>query len=106
MAITINFIQLDGSSQAVTVEDLSQTVMQVARNNDIDGIAADCGGACACATCHVHVDPAWMEIVGAPSAVEEDMLNLSSEPVETSRLSCQIELSEALDGLRVTIAQS
>jgi len=106
MAITITFLQADGTSQVVEVDDLNQTLMQVARNNDVRGIAADCGGACACATCHVFVDPTWMPIVGRPSAVEEDMLSLSTEPAETSRLSCQIELRDTFDGLRVTVADS
>ena len=94
----ITFIQPDGASQAVEAES-GLTVMEAAKKNLIPGIEAECGGACACATCHVYVDTAWREKVGKPSAMEEDMLDFAFDVREESRLSCQIKVSDALDGL-------
>ena len=104
MGITVTFVQDDGAERAVRVDNLNQTLMQVARSHNVSGIAADCGGACACATCHVHVDPVWMEVVGPSNSIEADMLDLGAEMTQTSRLSCQIALRDDLDGLRVTVA--
>jgi 2Fe-2S ferredoxin len=101
--IKVTFVQPDGKEQTFAVSDLKQTLKDVARMGDVPGIAADCGGACACATCHVHVDPAWIERVGRASGVEADMLELASELADTSRLSCQIDLRPELDGLRVSV---
>ena len=71
---------------------------------DIDGVAADCGGECSCATCHVVIDAAWAEKVGAPSELESDMLEFADQERRlTSRLSCQIKLSPDLEGLKATI---
>jgi 2Fe-2S ferredoxin len=105
MSIAITFVQPDGKEETVDVDDLNQTLMEVARNQNIPGISSDCGGACACATCHVHIDPAWMKVVGPVNPIEADMLDLSAEPTESSRLSCQIELRSEFDGLRVSVAQ-
>ncbi|HCD80035.1 MAG TPA: 2Fe-2S ferredoxin, partial [Alphaproteobacteria bacterium] len=69
------------------------------------GIDADCGGECSCATCHVIVDPDWFAKTGGPSEDEEDMLDLAFGLTETSRLGCQIEMSDALDGLRLTVPE-
>jgi 2Fe-2S ferredoxin len=102
-SIKVTFVQPDGKEQAFEVSDLRQTLKDVARMECVPGIAADCGGACACATCHVHVDPAWIEVVGRASGVEADMLELASELSDTSRLSCQIELRPELNGLRVSV---
>jgi len=79
--------------------------MEAAVKNDIAGIAAECGGACACATCHVYVDAAWREKTGAAEEMEEDMLDFAFEVRDESRLSCQIEVREELDGLRVTVPE-
>ncbi len=98
----ITFIQPDGSSQTVTAE-LGLTVMEAAKLNNIDGIEAECGGACACATCHVFVDAAWRESAGKPSAMEEDMLDFAFDVREESRLSCQMKVTESLDGLIVRV---
>jgi 2Fe-2S ferredoxin len=76
--------------------------METAIKNDIPGIEAECGGACACATCHVYVDEAWFDITGGPSPMEEDMLDFGYDVRANSRLSCQIKVTEALDGLIVT----
>ena len=96
----ITFIEHDGAVH--TVEgDIGSTVMETALRNDVGGIVAECGGACTCATCVVHVDEAWSAIVGPPSAEEEDMLDFAFEVKPTSRLSCQIKVTQALDGLIV-----
>lgn len=77
------------------------TVMENAVKNSVPGIEAECGGACACATCHVYVDEAWTDIVGKPDVMEEDMLDFAFEPKPNSRLSCQIKMKPELDGLIV-----
>jgi 2Fe-2S ferredoxin len=96
----ITFIEHDGTKHTVEGE-IGSTVMETALRNQIGGIVAECGGACTCATCLVHVDEAWSERVGKPSPEEEDMLDFAFEVKETSRLSCQIKVTEALDGLIV-----
>lgn len=99
----ITFIDPDGISHTVEAE-IGSTVMETAMRNDVPGIIASCGGSCACATCHVHVDAAWMAIVGKRSPEEEDMLDSAVDVDATSRLSCQIKVVEDLDGLKVRIA--
>ena len=96
----ITFIEHDGAVHTVEAE-IGSTVMETALRNDVGGIVAECGGACTCATCVVHVDEAWSAIVGPPSAEEEDMLDFAFEVKPTSRLSCQIKVTQALDGLIV-----
>ena len=98
----ITFIQPDGSSQVVEAQS-GMTAMEAAKKNDVEGIEAECGGACACATCHVYVDEAWREAVGGPTEMEEDMLDFAFEVQPTSRLSCQIKVTDALDGLIVRV---
>ena len=98
----ITFVQPDGTMQVVEAA-AGVTVMEAAKLNLIDGIAAECGGACACATCHVYVDAAWTEKAGKPSAMEEDMLDFAFDVRETSRLGCQIKVTPLLDGLVVQI---
>lgn len=96
----ITFIQHSGKEQ--TVEGVpGMSVMETAVKHQVPGIDADCGGACACATCHVIVDAAWAEKAGKPSQMEEDMLDFASGLTPTSRLSCQIKATAALDGLIV-----
>jgi 2Fe-2S ferredoxin len=96
----ITYIDFGGESRTVEAENGS-TVMENAIKNGIPGIEAECGGACACATCHVYVDEAWTEIVGPPSPMEEDMLDFGFDVKPNSRLSCQIKVSDQLDGLVV-----
>ena len=96
----ITFIEHDGTQHEVEAE-LGSTVMEAALKNDIGGIVAECGGGCTCATCLVHVDEAWSPIVGPPSSEEDQMLDAAFELKPTSRLSCQIKVTEALDGLIV-----
>jgi 2Fe-2S ferredoxin len=98
----ITFIQPDESQQTVEAQP-GVTVMEAAKLNIIPGIEAECGGACACATCHVYVDAAWKEKVGEPSAMEEDMLDFAFDVREESRLSCQIKVTSAIDGLVVRV---
>ena len=97
----IVFVDHAGKSRQVEANDGS-TVMETALRNSIPGIEAECGGACACATCHVYVDEAWFEKLGKPEQMEEDMLDFAFDVRPTSRLSCQIKVSPALDGLTVT----
>ena len=97
----ITFIDSAGTSRTIDAEN-GATVMETAIKNDVPGIEAECGGACACATCHVYVADEWSEIGGKPSQMEEDMLDFAFEVRPTSRLSCQIKVTPALDGLTVT----
>ncbi len=85
---------------------VGETVMETAIKNSIPGIDADCGGACACATCHVYVDPAFMGKVGQPEDMEQSMLDFAENVTETSRLSCQIQVRDELEGLTVTTPES
>ncbi|ORE92211.1 2Fe-2S iron-sulfur cluster-binding protein [Acuticoccus yangtzensis] len=81
------------------------TVMSTAVRNMVPGIEAECGGACACATCHVYVDEAWQDKVGKPSPMEEDMLDFAIDVRPGSRLSCQVKVTDDLDGLVVRIPE-
>ncbi|KQT57408.1 MULTISPECIES: 2Fe-2S iron-sulfur cluster-binding protein [unclassified Aureimonas] len=94
----ITFVTHDGTRYPLQAAP-GATAMEVAVKNSVPGIDAECGGACACATCHVYVDPAWVDAVGSPEAMEEDMLDFAWEMKPTSRLSCQIKVGPALDGL-------
>ncbi len=100
----ITYIDAHGESRTVEAETGS-TVMEAAIRNAIPGIEAECGGACACATCHVYVDEAWMEKVGQAEPMEEDMLDFAFDVRPTSRLSCQIKMTPALDGLVVHVPE-
>ena len=100
----ITFVDSEGRSRSVDAENGS-TVMEVAILNSIPEILAECGGACACATCHVYVADDWKEQVGDPSPMEEDMLDFAFDVRPNSRLSCQIKVVEALDGLTVTVPE-
>ncbi|MBV8791663.1 MAG: 2Fe-2S iron-sulfur cluster binding domain-containing protein [Pseudolabrys sp.] len=97
----ITYIEPNGTSRTVEAE-VGSTVLQAALRNNIPGIEAESGGACACATCHVYVDEAWREKVGEPSPMEEDMLDFGFDVRENSRLSCQIKVTDELDGLVVS----
>ena len=98
------FIEHDGTRHDVEAAPGS-TVMENAIRNSINGILAECGGACACATCHVYVDDAFADKAGRPDPMEEDMLDFAYDVRPTSRLSCQIKMSDALDGLTVHIPE-
>jgi 2Fe-2S ferredoxin len=101
----ITYIEFGGAEHAVDVPKGS-SVMEGAIKNMIPGIDADCGGACACATCHVYVDPAWTEKVGGPSSMEQSMLDFADDVRENSRLSCQIQVTDELDGLVVRMPET
>jgi 2Fe-2S ferredoxin len=100
----ITYIAYDGTRFEVKAENGS-TVMENAIRNSVPGIEAECGGACACATCHVYVDEAWSALTGEPEAMEEDMLDFAFDVQPTSRLSCQIKVRDELDGLVVRVPE-
>ena len=100
----ITFIAHDGTRFDTNPVNGS-TVMEAAIKNAVPGIEAECGGACACATCHVYVDDAWAGKVGKPAAMEEDMLDFAFDVREESRLSCQIKVTAELDGLVVKVPE-
>ncbi len=101
---TIHVTGRDGEEKAVTV-DSGVTVMEAIRDNGFDELLALCGGCCSCATCHVHVDPDWKAKLPEMSDDEDDLLESSDHRDEHSRLSCQIDLTDELDGLKVRIAE-
>lgn len=101
----VTYIAFDGTEFVVDVAS-GQSVMEGAVKNGVPGIDADCGGACACATCHVYVDPAWTERAGARSAMEDSMLDFAEGVEANSRLSCQIKVTEASDGMIVRLPKS
>jgi len=100
----ITYFTSDGTQYDVDAE-VGSTVMENAIKNMVPGVEAECGGACACATCHVYVDDAWIGKTGEPQAMEEDMLDFAFEVRQTSRLSCQIKVTTDLDGLVVRIPE-
>ncbi|GAB4348783.1 MAG: 2Fe-2S iron-sulfur cluster-binding protein [Oricola sp.] len=100
----LTVVAFDGTRFELDAE-VGSTVMENAVKNSVPGIEAECGGACACATCHVYVDEAWTEKVGKPEVMEEDMLDFAYEPKPNSRLSCQIKMTEDLDGLVVHVPE-
>lgn len=101
----VTCIEHDGTEHVVTIPT-GLSVMEGATSASVPGIDADCGGACACATCHVMVDDAWRDIVGPPNENEREMLEIAMSPGPNSRLSCQITMKPALDGLVVHIPES
>ena len=101
----ITYIEHNGTEHVVDVAN-GLTVMEGARDNNIPGIEADCGGACACSTCHVYVDKDWIEKLPPRDPMEEDMLDFAYEPDPvTSRLTCQIKVTDELDGLIVNLPE-
>ena len=96
----ITYIEHNGKSHILDVEK-GLTVMEGAVQNNISGIDADCGGGCACATCHVYVDEKWFDKLPKKESSEQDMLDVANEPNSFSRLSCQITVTDELDGLVV-----
>ncbi len=99
------FIDPRGAQFEVDVE-VGENVMQAAVDNMIDGILGECGGVLSCATCHCYVDPDWQDKLPPASEQEEDMLDMAVDPKENSRLSCQLEMTEELDGLVVRLPRS
>ena len=97
----ITFVDAQGTARPVDAE-IGATVMETAIKNGVPGIEAECGGACACATCHVYVDESWIATTGEPATMEQDMLDFAYDVRPNSRLSCQIKVTAELDGLVVT----
>lgn len=101
----VTFIQHDGKEQTIEVDE-GLTVMEAAVKNDIKGIDADCGGACACSTCHVYVHSDWVERLPEKDDMEVDMLDFAFEPDEaTSRLTCQLTVTSDMDGLVLRVPE-
>ncbi len=101
----VYYIAHDGSQFEADVP-AGSSVMDGAVNNGIDGILAECGGAMSCATCHVYIDDAWVSKVAAPTEMEQEMLEVVSNPKETSRLSCQVTVTNEMEGLKVHLPES
>ncbi len=101
----ITFIEFNGQEHEVDV-DSGVSLMEAATSNDVPGIDADCGGACACATCHIMVEPEWQDKVGERHQAEEGMLALAVDVAANSRLACQVVVSDELNGLRVKMPES
>ncbi|MDF1754045.1 MAG: 2Fe-2S iron-sulfur cluster-binding protein [Verrucomicrobiales bacterium] len=97
----LTFITESGDN--VVADDAFGTLMEVARDHEVEGIDGACGGVCSCATCHVKVHPDWLAKVGPATEVEQELLDLEDETDNRSRLSCQIEVTEELDGLVVEV---
>ena len=102
---TITYIDVNGERHDCNVAN-GVSVMEGAIQNGIEGILAICGGSCACSTCHSYIDEAWMDKVGAADDIEDSTLELAVERKPNSRLTCQIEVTDALDGLVVHVAQN
>lgn len=100
----ITFIDSNGQKHEIDA-DIGMTVMEAAIREAIPGIEAECGGACSCATCHIYVDEAWRAKTGSPKEMEEDMLDFAFEVQPSSRLSCQIKVTQELDGLVVRVPE-
>lgn len=99
----VNILFIDHGGDEYPVEVMpGRSLMQAAVSNGVPGIDADCGGSCSCATCHVYVDEQWLAKVGEVNPTEDAMLSLSTDRQDNSRLSCQIQVTEELEGLVVT----
>ena len=104
-SITVTLVQGDGKEVVIDDAVVGDSLMETARSHGVAGVLGDCGGGCACATCHVYVEPQWLEVVGSPEEIED--MTLDTVPDirrDNSRLSCQIILGPELDGLRVQVA--
>lgn len=103
--IKITFVDSHGIEKVIHDARIGETMMQVATANGIDGILGECGGGCACGTCHIYIDPQWQSVVGPPDDVEDMTLDMVFETRKpTSRLCCQIRINKNMDGLRVVVA--
>ena len=101
---TITMIEFNGREHVINAET-GKSLMQNALDNLVPGIDADCGGACACGTCHCFVDQNWQEAAGTSDAMEESMLGMRPDRASTSRLACQIDVSEKMDGMVVRLPE-
>ncbi len=104
-SITVTFVQPDGVEKVIDDAVEGESLMDVAKANGVEGILGDCGGGCACATCHVYVAPEWQQVVGGPDDIEEMTLDMAGDAFQpSSRLSCQISLKPEMSGLKVSVA--
>ncbi|MDO9487181.1 MAG: 2Fe-2S iron-sulfur cluster-binding protein [Sphingomonadaceae bacterium] len=101
---SISFVEPDGTVHLVEAE-VGASLMEAARLSSIPGVLAECGGACACATCHVYILPEWVDRIGAANSDEAEMLEFALNTRPNSRLSCQIKVSDDLDGLVVEVPE-
>lgn len=101
----VKFVNHDGSAKEVEVS-VGTTLMHAAMDNGISGIVADCGGACSCGTCHCYIGEEWLAKTGEPDDIEKDMIDFILDPKPNSRLSCQVVMSDDLDGMVVTIPEN
>ena len=101
----IVFVKSDGDRVEVEAET-GHSIMEAALNNDIDEVLAECGGSMSCATCHVHIDPAWFDKLEPRTEMEAELVDCAIDPDEYSRLSCQIEVSDDLDGIVINLPES
>jgi len=104
-SVKVTYIEDDGSKHEVEVES-GTTLMQAALDNMVDGIVGDCGGGLSCATCHCYIDEAWLDVVGVAEDTEKDMLICAIDPKENSRLSCQVTVTDEMDGLVVSLPEA
>lgn len=103
--ITVTFVEINGTEKVIKDAGVGENIMQVATANEVEGILGECGGGCACGTCHIYVDPEWEGVIGGPNDVEDMTLDMVFETRKpNSRLCCQIELTEDMNGLRVMVA--
>ena len=102
---TVTYTQPDGTTKNIEVK-VGQSIKDGAVNNLIPGILAECGGACACATCHIYIDDQWFGKVGPAEDIEKDMLDFAEDVKDNSRLSCQVDMSEDLNGLIVHVPEN
>lgn len=100
----VTFIEHDGTQHTVAIET-GKSLMQLATDNSVPGIDADCGGECACGTCHVILEHQWLPMLGDANADELQMLDFNPEKTSTSRLSCQVQVTDAMDGMRVQLPE-
>ena len=106
-SLKVTFVQGNGVEKTIENLEPGESLLTIARANGVEGILGDCGGGCACATCHVYVDPKWQAAVGAPDEIEAATLDMVSDVQRSnSRLCCQIVMRSELDGLRVEVAPS
>ena len=102
--VKITFIEFDKTEHTIDADE-GMSLMEVALQNSVPGIDADCGGACACATCHVYVDKSWVEKTGEAEQMEQDMLDFAFDVTEQSRLSCQVKVTDDLDGIIINLPE-
>ena len=100
----VTFVEFDGTVRELDIK-VGQSLMELAIGNQVNGIDADCGGQCSCATCHVYVDDAWLNKLPAMTEMEDSMLDMNTERQANSRLTCQIPAEESLDGLVVQVPE-